>query len=529
MFQALRRTLRRWQAAATDRLNAAKWSWASDSTINADLLAKGHTLRIRSTYEAANNPFVVGLMRTYSMDVVGPDGPTLRIICDDDELADAIERLWWDWTQHCDATGQMTLAEIMQQCVEMLFPAGEYLTQILDGDTAGGDSLPPLRLLTIHPRRLSDDWNPGERDGDRQRVGGITVTQNGQPIEYHIDATGDASLWTPSGRIVDIPASEMIHGFHRTEPGQVRGVPLLASVLETVSDLREYDQAVLDAAKLAAQHSAVLFTKSPEANLTNVPAGSSAPMRRGEITVMPAQWELTQMDAKQPTAQYQMLRIERQREIGLIVGMPVMIVRLDSGDHTFSSARFDAEVYRRQLRRAQRQCERNFCDRILPRLIAWARVMATTGDPRFAAFRSTAEYEAKWEWPTMPQGDPFREAQAEQLRLNAGTISQSEVCAANNRDHEQVAEQRDREQRDENRRAVERIAEMFRMIEQVNAAHPGLNLTWPQIATIGGATSAPAGYLQGTAQAALADAKTDETTSDDAQARLRRSRMNGVH
>jgi hypothetical protein len=81
-------------------------------------------------------------------------------------------------------------------------------------------------------------------------------------------------------------------------------------------------------------------------------------------------------------------RSERQRDVGRPVGMPLMSVRLDSSKHNYSSARFDAQVYRRGVSKVRGWLKLRVLDRLV-NIIAREAQLYATANPRweFAALR----------------------------------------------------------------------------------------------------------------------------------------------
>jgi hypothetical protein len=63
-------------------------------------------------------------------------------------------------------------------------------------------------------------------------------------------------------------------------------------------------------------------------------------------------------------------------------------------------------------------------------------------------------------------------------------------------DWRQVQAQSSTEAIETARMEVARLVEIQKMVNAANAAAPGLNLNWAQVATLGGAASAPGAYLQ---------------------------------
>lgn len=81
----------KYDAAQTTAENAAHWSqataWDADTEASSDVRA---TLRSRSRYETANNPWIAGMVKTQAYDIIGT-GPRLQVLSDKSKLNNAIE------------------------------------------------------------------------------------------------------------------------------------------------------------------------------------------------------------------------------------------------------------------------------------------------------------------------------------------------------------------------------------------------------------------------------------------------------
>lgn len=423
-------SLRGWQAARVDRLNQAHWQHAHGMPINEDLRRDLQTLCTFCEFEAQNNPMVAGVIATHANDVVGPDGPTLQIHSDNDAYNTALEQIHEEWFAMPDFLGQLSGADMLKLDVRLKWTRGEYLEQFVD---AGPDWMIGLRLHAIAPRRLS---TPPGRMLDTQL--GISLDKFGRPLAYWIEDIDERSPFGWTGRYID-PApgpADIIHGFERLEPGQVRGVPLLASALDCIADLRDYDAQVLDAARNAADYGVYFYTDHP--NLDPIIVNESIEIERRMATTAPPGWKPSMVQATQPTTNYVEFRSERQRDIGRPVGMPLMSIRLDSSQHSYSSARFDGQVYQRGCVSIRSQLEREKLNRCLD-LLAREAEMAGLIPPR------PRRVKYAWTWMPFPHVDPAREMLAAQLRLQTGISSLSDEIAATGGNIETLAAKRKRD------------------------------------------------------------------------------------
>lgn len=418
---------RRWAAGGTDRLNEAHWTNATGSSLNQDLSAYLSTIRARTCFEASVNDFIKGMIFRMQTDVVGGDGPRLQVEGENKKYCEALENAWQSFFEMPDLNGQIDGVAMLKLWIRQLFTHGEFLAQFVTDRTAGPDV--QFRILSLNPSRLRSPMTQG--DGDRH-VMGIDRTKTGRPVTYHIAEDSDYST-----KFMKRRADEILHGFEVEESEQARGVPWLASSLQAMADLRDFDIQVLDAMRAAADSGIHLFTNHVDAEYVEV--DEEIEIERRTISTMPPGWEPRQMTPGQPHPQYIEYRMERLRELGLGHGMPLMMILLDSRQYNYSSARFDGQSYLRALRSIQSWLSRLALNRLANEVGKEVRLTTRIGNPGFVRY--------EWTWPQMPHVDPSKESNAEKQGLENKTLTLSEACAARGKDWEQVLEQSAREKK----------------------------------------------------------------------------------
>jgi lambda family phage portal protein len=421
---------RAWDAAKTTRLNEAQWAQATGDHINDKIGLDLVTLRNRAIDEAERNPFVEGMIETYVASVVGVEGPSLQVQSEDEEWNEWAERVWWDWWQQPDLNGVLSGVDLMRQWVRSLWVCGEFVTIEVSDESRDI----AYCLQDVHPRRLK---TPFFGISSALLRDGVERNELGKPIRYYIESFLSAeNAIASNGAVTPYDADSVIHGFKQREPGQIRGIPWLAPVLQTCADLRCYDEQVMDAARAAADMAVLLQTNHPDA--TYVQVNESTAIQRRTIRTLPPGWTASQMNPAQPAAQYTDYRSERLRELGRPVNMPLMMVRLDSSNHNYSSARFDGQLYSRGVASTQRWLVRCAMDRMTKKLFREAGLRDGQTPPE--------RYETRWTWEAMPHVDPGKEASAAEKGLATNSTTLADICATGGKDWEQVLKQRAREE-----------------------------------------------------------------------------------
>ncbi len=447
--------LRRYEAAKADRLNAHQWTDAGDQHLNSDLTLDLDTLRSRVMIELENNPFLQGVVDTHVTDVVGSFGPTLQVISENDTFNSLLEAGWREFWKKPDLNRVYFGTDFLDLAVRNLWTQGCWLWQRVTDRTVDGPN--KLRLLEVHPRRLSSPVG----GADHNIILGIERNETGRPIAYYLRDALPGELSAIGALSIEpkrFSAENIIHRFPRLETSQVDGCPWLASCLQVAADLREYDAQVLEAARAAADHMVLLTTDHDDAPFFEV--NESVSFQRRQIRTMPPGWKANQMKPEQPATNYVEFREERHREFGRAIGMPLMLIRLDSRKHNFASARFDAKQYVRKLRKLQGWIGYATLDELLDDVRMEHNLRAPSGG-----------YIAEWTWP-IPEfsGDPGRDAKANDIKLRNASGTLREILGERGKDFATHVEQLKREIDELGDHGIVHPALLERMNEAVETA-----------------------------------------------------------
>lgn len=417
---------RHWEGAETTEENKSQWLRADGRTVNELLIDYYETICNRSTLEARRNPTVEGVIKSHAADIVGDEGPELQLQTDDEQFNADAEGIWDEVAQAIDGSGKLSLGEWLRQDMYQSWVSGNMLCQIVNDPDAAG----PIKTR-IHPINATRLRSPLNRGNLPTMILGVERNTLGRPIAYHISDEVLGEYGVPRVKLTRVPAADILHYFEELEPGQALGWPRIASALQAISDLREFDNAVLDAAKVAAMLAIVMYSTSDMAEFQQDPAEVS--LKRQGITKAPVGWNMQGLNSTQPSANNTEFRNERSRELGRGVGMPLMQIRLDSSGHNYSSARFDAQNYQKANRVIQGALGRH---RVRPvvRLI-----LSEAMERRLLAPRVLTAKEITFRWPQPPHVDPVKEAMAERIRLENKTLTPQLACASHGLDFETMA------------------------------------------------------------------------------------------
>ncbi|MGO4369630.1 phage portal protein [Paenibacillus sp. MCAF20] len=187
----------------------------------------------------------------------------------EEKLRDSIYREWsmWAETTKCDAAGLNDFYELQSLA---------FLSTLMSGDVFAlmpmlqrKHSLYDLRINLIEADRCDTPTTQALIDADRVQSG-VEVDGDGMVIAYHFSnhhPGNNRTLvspkdWVRVEKYGDLTGRlNVIHLFEAERPGQRRGIPIIAPIIESLKQLDQYTEAELMAAVISAMYT--VFVKSP--------------------------------------------------------------------------------------------------------------------------------------------------------------------------------------------------------------------------------------------------------------------------
>lgn len=204
-------------------------------------------LRQRSRDLVRNNPWASRAIAVKVANQIGT-GILPRADTGNEDLNRRIDQLHARWAQDCapECGGTLYGMQALAACGRA--ESGEVLILMDRGSVRPGRV--PLTLQVLEPDWIADDMMPGVGNADGW-LDGIQFDAEGRRIAYRLwKSNPSESLVRMRRDTRDVPASDVIHLFKRTRPGQIRGVPDAASVMTLHRDLDDYFVAALMLAKV---------------------------------------------------------------------------------------------------------------------------------------------------------------------------------------------------------------------------------------------------------------------------------------
>jgi len=254
---------RGYDGASHSRRSVKEWS-PGGGDADTDILTDLPDLRERSRDLVRNNPIAAGAIKTKVTNVIGT-GLRLQSHIDRDELnlseeqADEWEkhterewRLYWE-SPNCDITRVQSGHGLTRMVYQQAKENGDVFVLLPKKQVPGFPYT--RRLQVVEADRVCNKDNAMDTE---TLAGGVQKDDGGAPIAYHVLDQHPGNLSLSQSTWTVIPAygtktgiRNIIHLYHRTRPGQSRGVPDLAAVIEPLKQLGRYSEAEIMAAVIS--------------------------------------------------------------------------------------------------------------------------------------------------------------------------------------------------------------------------------------------------------------------------------------
>ena len=419
---------------AAKTTNANKQHWAQTDALSATAAHQPSVrkiLRERSRYEVANNPHARALVQNYANFIVGTC-PRLQMLADDPQINSSIEEAFLAWASQAQLGRKLRTARIAQA------ESGEVFLRLITNPRLLGPV--KLDLQLIEADRVAGEVTDLQDDG-------IEYDNLGNPAFYRVFRRhpGD-NTWSPMiGESDLVPAEQIIHLFSADRPGQTRGIPELTSALGLFAQIRDFRQATLDAAQLAAIQSFYMKTNGAASEAAQLPdTPPSVELTRNEGIYLPEGWEPFQLQAAHPATTYPDYQRALLTEAGRSLMRPSNLSTGDSSQHTFASGRLDHQQFFRHVEIQQDNLVGACLDRIFA---AWfAEAVRISGLLRQAARATNADTSHQWNFDGQKFAiNPAQEASAIETNLRTNTTTLAIEYAKQGRDWETELRQRAKE------------------------------------------------------------------------------------
>jgi lambda family phage portal protein len=285
----------------------------------------------------------------------------------------------------------------------------------------------PLQLQLLEPDHLDTNRTTGQ--GGNRVVMGVEFNSFGRRVAYWLfpDHPGSSHPTTTRTVSVRVPASEILHVFRRTRPGQTDAAPWLSPAIIRTRSLDEFEDAELLRQTIASSWAGFVTreedpdgpTGDEDFAIDEIEPGSLEYLRPGESIEFP---QLPQVSGR---ADYVAIQL---RAIASCLRVPYEAFTGDLTRVNYSSGRMGFNAFERRIAKWRRTL---LVDQFLDPILAWFIEAALSKVLLGAAARSLV-----WSWT--PPGslilDADKEGKADYAAIRNGTKSLSEVIRSRGKD-----------------------------------------------------------------------------------------------
>ena len=347
--------------ARIDRPALSRWLPGTGSPTS-DIIRDLPMLRARSRDQMRNAPLALGALNTTVSHAVGTGlscTPTIdaEFLGLSQELADAWQadaaRRYKEWSEStdCDLARRLNIYGIQELTLRSVLESGDLFVVTPRVEREGGRVR--LALQLVEADRVC---NPDRKPDTEKLIDGIELNEStGEAIAVHIarrhpgDAAAQANSWERvTMRGEKTGRRNVLQIFRQLRPGQVRGVPMIAPILEPLKQLARWTDAELNAAVISSLFSVFIkmdpdafqemFDEDAQGAIVDKASSWSGEMESGKaINLLPGESIETSTPGR-PNPQFDPFWSAMVRQIGMALEIPfeVLIMHFQS---SYSAAR----------------------------------------------------------------------------------------------------------------------------------------------------------------------------------------------
>lgn len=436
--------------------------WLSTSAhINA-LMGDVDIARRRSRDAVRRNPFAGMASDSWVSSAIGK-GIRPKPRTENDDLRQQLKDCWDIFVEECHDEGVQDFYGLQSLVGREAYEAGDGLLRFRPRRMTDKVHI-PLQLQALEAEHLDSSKHQELGDGGVIR-GGVEFGPTGTRRAYWLfrDHPGDSPRTRRGGNVsVPVPADQVIHVFHQTRAGQVRGVPGLARILAILKDVTEVQDAYVLRTKI--QNLFATFETSPDtASVFDDQGIEDEPgldeddtdvvtVEPGEHRVLPPGHDIKFADPPNHQGGYADFMRSGLRSIAVGAGVTYEQMSGDLSGVNFSSIRAGLIEFRRRVEQYQHNVlVFQLCRPVWRRFFEAAVLSGRILIPPAERSRMRILLSAKWQVPGWEYVEPEKDVRTAVRKIRAGLSSREREAARLGVDVEELdlEIQRDKERADE--------------------------------------------------------------------------------
>lgn len=439
--------------ASRTRRALSQWS-ALSGDADSDTIADLPTLRNRSRDMIRNSPLATGAINTTCTNAVGTGlrlqvRPDRNVLGMDEAEADKwealVEREWslFADSQECDLARTQNFYDQQDLVFRSALESGDTFVLMPYLERPGSPY--GLKLQIIEADRVC---NKDLQRDSTTLVAGVEKDEYGAPTAYHImDQHPGAYLSTIGKTWKVVPAfgkktgrRNVIHLYQMLRPGQSRGVPFLAAVIEPLKQLDRYTEAELMAAVISGMFTVFIETPTGENSFGPMTPASETGGKSGDDDLKLASGAIVSLSKGEkieianpgrPNTAFDPFVMAVLRQIGASLEIPFELL-IKHFTSSYSAARAALLEAWKFFSTQRRWLAENFCQIVYEAWLTEAVAKGRISAPGFfddPVIRK-AYLGAEWIGPAKGMIDERSEIEAAQMRADMGVTTLAEETAA---------------------------------------------------------------------------------------------------
>jgi len=423
-------------------------SWGSHSggpnTANSGSIV---TLRNRSRQAERNDPWIANALKSLTSNEIGT-GIIPRPQISDDKLREDLINYWDVFSAECDPEGVLDIYGKQRQIAFNRRLSGEVFIRRRRRSVLSGLSV-PLQIQVLEADHVPIGHNRALKNG-RFIMDGIEFNRRGARLAYwmHANHPGDGKV---GGRLIRVPAADVIHHYNPSRPGAVRGVPDSSKSLLRAHDYDSYNDSEMRRKSTRSGYAGFLYREIMQGDqlydpITGVYTGDGpepppTEIQGGDIlTGVPGE-KLDLFDGDNTGQGYAEFQRLKKMEISAGLGIPYELM---SGDYSGLNDRLVRAIQNQFFRAIEADQEHLAIFQVCRKIFSWFADSLSLVDRRFFEFASNKnELMATLWWPQAWRHlHPVQDIAAKKLKIEAGLSSRQTEAARDNIDIEVIDKQR---------------------------------------------------------------------------------------
>lgn len=343
----------------------------------------------------------------------------------------------WSESKNCDAQRMNNFYELQQLA---------FLTKLLSGD--GFATLPYIEGrgvygICVHLVEADMVKTPESLKHNKKIKHGIEIGEFGEPVAYYFvekHPLAKDNIYNLQEKYKKIPAygkntglPNVLHLMESERPGQLRGVPILAPVIEDLKQLGRYAEAELIAAVVSGMFTT--FITSEESGSTAFGMGESIPIDQqidsedefsyelgpGSIATLAPGESVVTANPGRPNTAFDGFVVAISRQIGAALEIPYELL-VKQFNASYSASRASLLEAWKMFKTRRTWLATDFCNPIYEQWFTEAVLKGRIEAPGFfdAPLIRKAYLGCEWSGPTQGQIDPLKEVNAAEKRVQNG-------------------------------------------------------------------------------------------------------------